>query len=149
MKATICRVQRHIAVHTHRFCSFFCTNLQISSNLSTSSGAAGTSILSRELVVGPLPICLSCMQSAAPSASGSNREIPLRTRHQRIYLSTLCKVLKPVSQILSYCRSHLTDARQRISNQHIQHSHPSNICAQEDHSPRFSLDGSNNRSFAA
>jgi hypothetical protein len=40
-KATICRVRRHIAVHSHRFCSFFCTQLQISSNARTSSGVAG------------------------------------------------------------------------------------------------------------
>jgi len=38
-KATMWRVRRHIAAHIHRLCSFFCTQLQMSSNSSTSSGA--------------------------------------------------------------------------------------------------------------
>ena len=45
VKATICRVRRHITVHSQRLFTFFSTKHQASSNSSTSPGLAGSKVV--------------------------------------------------------------------------------------------------------
>src|SRR5258708_8191458 len=91
-KATICHVRRHMAVHTQRFCSVFCTPLQISSHASTAFGVAGRSV---SLTSGQFWTCVLSQRATVCRATvcramAKIRSTPRRLHRSRQARSTVC-----------------------------------------------------------